>query len=328
MENESVLQVKSRARQMQERLLALGQDVGYRHLLEAMAAAESFRDWNHYHAHLTKTPSGQRIRASAMAATASEQAGLPPQKLSLGGWHGLLALPLGVEHPLSDDRVHLIELFTRLTMPNERGQPYVGAAGLAELLVDELYRTHANATRSAPSPYHAAVCVAVDDALRQHRLALPEDPCWHDVRDVLFDAGLIEEAYLAHGFAQPTFTDASSVLRSPVIRDVYGRATIHGESSETLPEAFSRSLQYVCSHYEVHVEHREGDSVTGAVNVVNSGDIPRRGGSAISRRSNVRLAVVSYLATKPHTLSIGDLRDIPERYQDYHYARLKGRRAP
>ena len=229
-------------------------------------------------------------------------------------------LPMGLEYPLPEQRAFLIDFLTMLATPAETGLAYEGTAELAGLVVDEMYKKNANNERGQPVAYSAGFDLVVDEAIANNGLTLPARPSWYDVRDVLFRAGRVHEAYLAARYAVPTISDAASAARSDAVRSIYDKKLTQGEGSETLPEAFNRMIQASVREYLVLSQPTKFDIGESRVTIFDLDEVAKGGGPAGGKQTAVMYALSLYMLTRSFSMTKDSLDDIPPEYRDYHYA--------
>jgi intracellular multiplication protein IcmB len=232
-------------------------------------------------------------------------------------------LPLGMEFPPPEQRAALVDLFTMFATPAETGIAYEGTAELAGMIVDEMYKAVANTQTGHPTPYSPGYDLIVDEAVESHNLKLPSKPCWYDVRDALFAAGLTHEAHLAARYGYPTVGDAAQAARSSAVKDVYGKKLTSGEGSETLPEAFSRMIQAATREYKILSQATKFDIGESRITIFDLDEVSKAGGPAGEKQNAIMYALGLYILTKGYTMTEDNLSDIPEAYRAYHYAKVQ-----
>jgi intracellular multiplication protein IcmB len=230
---------------------------------------------------------------------------------------------LGMDGPLPEDRSFLVDLLTMLATPAETGKAYEGTAELAGLIIDEMYAVLANDDRGNPRQYYPTVDADVDKAIELASITLPENVSWYEVRDLLFVAGNTHAANLAQRYAVPILSDAASAARSPSVRDSYSKKLTAGEGSETLPEAFSRMITAACREYKVLSQPTRFDIGESRVTILDLDEVAKSGGPAGAKQTSIMYGLSLFMLARNFTMTQANLRDIPEMYRNYHYAKVQ-----
>lgn len=232
-------------------------------------------------------------------------------------------LHLGMELPLPEDRSYLVDLVTMIATPSETGVAFEGTAELAGMVIDEMYASLANTQRGNPHRYHPNVDTQVDECIHLMGIEIEEKMSWYEVRDALFSAGKTHEAHLAARYAVPTLSDASTAARCPAVRDIYGTKFVDGVGSETLPEAFSRMIASACREYKILSQPTKFDIGESRVTVLDLDEVAKAGGPAGAKQTAVMYALALFMLARNFTMTQDNLRDIPEQYRNYHYAKVQ-----
>lgn len=230
-------------------------------------------------------------------------------------------LHLGMESPLPEDRSYLVDLLTMLATPAETGKAYEGTAELAGLVIDEMYSALANNERGNPHRYYPGVDLEVDKAIQLSGIEIEDGACWYDIRDQLFSAGNTHAAHLAQRYAVPVLSDAASAARSSAVRDVY--SNMKTETGEALPEAFSRLIQGAVREYQVLSQPTKFDIGESRITVLDLDEVAKGGGAAGAKQTSIMYALALYMLARNFTMTQDNLRDIPERFRSYHYAKVQ-----
>lgn len=232
-------------------------------------------------------------------------------------------LQLGKDYPLPEERSFLVDLVTMLVTPPETGMAYEGTAELVGLCIDEMYNNLKDNDRGQPHEYHVGIDLKVDIALQSANLTVESKMSWYGVRDILYRAGLTNEASMAQRYAVPVLSDAASAARNPAVTDVYGKKLTSGEGSETLPEAFSRMIQSACREYKVLGGATRFDIGESRVTILDLDEVAKGGGPAGDKQISVMYGLSIYMLARNFTLTTDNLRDFPDEYRSYHYPRVQ-----
>lgn len=235
----------------------------------------------------------------------------------------LFDLQLGMDYPLPEERSYLVDQVTMLVTPAETGKAYEGTAELVGMIIDEMYRSVQDNERGHPHEYSPGIDQKVDIALANLAYTHQPKESWYGIRDVLYRAGLTNEASMAQRYAVPVLSDAASASRNPNVSDIYGKKLTSGAGSETLPEAFSRMIQSACREYKIFGGPTKFDIGESRVTILDLDEVAKGGGPAGDKQIAVMYGVSIYMLARNFTLTSDNLRDMPEEYRAYHYPRVQ-----
>lgn len=228
---------------------------------------------------------------------------------------------LGCRQPLPEERAFLVDFLTMLAMPAETGEPFEGAANMAGLIVDEMYKSLADDELGRPHTYTPRVNDDIDALLISMGWTPPEGPTWWDVVEFLFDQGRPYEASVAQRYAMPLLSDAAAAARSDAVRDIYGKIRPGGPDSETLPEMFSRTVQESIREYPVLGQPTRFDIGESRITAIDLDEVAKSGGPQSNKRTAIMYTIAYYALTHHFTLTDANVRDMPKRYQAHHQKR-------
>lgn len=165
----------------------------------------------------------------------------------------LFDIQLGAKYPIAPELNWIISMLTALCInpstgepPNERDTRQILKRG-----VNIAYRLNAE---GSPRAWTRGVVPKVDAALdrsgviNRHPEPWWETATWYEVRDMLFEAGCVQEAQLAQFEAMPELNDMTKVLNGDEIQAAFGRVRRDG-SDELLLEYLNRCMTSACGDY-------------------------------------------------------------------------------
>lgn len=228
-------------------------------------------------------------------------------------------LPLGLEAPPPEQRAMLIDMLTMIATPPETGVAIESMAALSGLVVDVVYEKFSNSSTGHPKIYNQNEDPVVDKAIASHGIVLPSHATWWDVRDSLFDAGLIREAYLAARFAVPTLADLVEAARDMAVSDLY--KPIETLNGEKLPEAFSRFLMAAIRDYPMLSNYTKFDIGESRVTIFDLDQVVKGTGVASDKQAALIMALSFQTLTKDFLLHPTDVDMYPAKYREYQYGR-------
>jgi intracellular multiplication protein IcmB len=230
---------------------------------------------------------------------------------------------LGCRTPLNDERSYLIELLTLLCTPPGAEKPYDGMQQLAGLVVDEMYRWRDDkAANAEPRPYLPRVDSDIDEVLQKHNIQLPTDPYWWDIVDRFFDVGDYTMANLAQRHAVPVLGDSITASRRPQIRTLLEETTI-GASAETLINAFERMITAAVREYPILASITQFEITDARVCALDLMDVAPQGDATADRQTAIMYMLARHTLIRSWWMGMDSLRQIPEKYRDYHEQRLQ-----
>lgn len=229
---------------------------------------------------------------------------------------------MGCREPLMDERAYLIELLILLTTPPGQDKPYDGMQQLAGLVVDEMFRWRADGQANAePRPYLPRLDSDIDEALSKYNIHLPTDPYWWDVVDKFFDLGEYHLAGLAQRHAVPVLGDAITAARRPQIRSLLEDTQI-GNSSENVINAFERMITSAIREYPILSAVTKFDIAGARVCALDLMDVSPQGDESADRQTAIMYMLARHCLIRSWWVNTDSLRQIPEKYQIYHEARM------
>ncbi len=230
---------------------------------------------------------------------------------------------LGCRYPLIDERSYLVELLTLFCTPPGHDKPYDGIQQLAGLVVDEMFRWRDDASANAePRPYLPRLDAEVDEVLQKFNVHLPTDPYWWDVVDKMYDLGQYHAAAQAQRHAVPTLTDAITAARRPQIRSLLEETTV-GFSSESVINAFERMVTSAIRELPILSSITQFDISDARVCSLDLMDVAPQGDEVADRQTSIMYMLARHTLVRSWWMGMDSLQFIPEKYRDYHEARLQ-----
>jgi intracellular multiplication protein IcmB len=253
---------------------------------------------------------------------------LPNNQRHLVAYHRLRMTPdysinpfdtqLGCRFPTPQERAFLVNFITLLATPVGADKSYDGMTDLAGMVVDELYKNLADDGK--PYVYTPGVEPLIDGILEEIGFVKDARTTWWEVTDALFLAGAVHEAMLAQRYAMPLLADATSIVRLQAIEDLYGK--IIAPTGESLVNAFSRMMSAAVREYPILSRVTTFDLGEAKIVSLDLDEVAKTGGDAADRQTAVMYMLARYILARHYYLNEDNLADMPERYHDYHKARI------
>ena len=220
--------------------------------------------------------------------------------------------PVGCDRPFPTDRALIVNLLSLILSPSEGGD-ISGLSQLASTLVDEIYTNKIK----YPNKYEKYIDVEIDKALELINFTNFNDIYWHEIRDILFDEGLIIEAVLAHRYVVPNLADASAVLaQSDSIREIFGDATIQG--GEKLIKACQRQLLSASKDFPILNGSTKFSTGNARIIALDLMDVSPQGGRNEKRQTSIMYLLAFNLLTKEFFRKKDVVQFIPVKYRAHH----------
>ena len=253
---------------------------------------------------------------------------LPPEQKHLVAHHRLrmtekhainpFDTQLGCRFPTPQERSFLINFLCLLTTPVGSSKSYDGAADMAGLIVDELYKQFSDAVK--PNVYAFGVEPVVDGLLDEIGYVADIHTSWWEVTDALFVSGFSVQAGLAQRHAMPVLAEVAAICRLPAIADLYGKITV--TTGEPLLHAFSRLISSSVREYPIISQVTQFDLGNAKVVALDLDEVARSGGDAADRQTAVMYMLARYVLARDYYLTEDNVSDMSEAYRDYHEARI------
>ncbi len=230
---------------------------------------------------------------------------------------------LGMRYPQVTERSFLIELLTLLCTPPGQVDPYDGISQLAGMVVDEMFRWRDDSVANAePRPYLPRVDNTVDEALREHGIAIQTGAYWWDVVDFLFDKGLFYEAELAQRYAVPTLGDAVAAARRPQIQNLLDKTSI-GASAETVIHAFERMITSSVREFPILSSVTRFSLAGVRLCALDLADVAPQGDATADRQTAIMYMMGRHALVTPWWINEEALAQMAPKYRVFHGGRLQ-----
>lgn len=230
---------------------------------------------------------------------------------------------LGCRYPLSDERSYLIELLTLLCTPPGAEKSYDGMQQLAGLVVDEMYRWRDDRSANAePRPYLPRVDPDIDEGIQKHNIHLPSDPYWWDIVDKFSELEEYHLANLAQRHAVPVLGDSITASRRPQIQTLLEETTV-GTSAESLISAFERMVTSGVREYPILSAITQFEIADARICALDLMDVAPQGDATADRQTALMYMLARHTLVRSWWMGMESLRQIPEKYRDYHERRLQ-----
>lgn len=225
---------------------------------------------------------------------------------------------LGARYPTPQERNFLVNFMTLLATPVGSTKPYDGISDMAGLIVDEMFKQLAD--NGNPHVYTPGVEELIDGILEEIGFVRDTHTTWWEVTDALFLAGFIHEAILAQRHAAPILADATSICRSPVVEDLYGKIT--APTGEPLISAYARMISSAIREYPIISQATKFDIGDARIVSLDLDEVAKSGGDAANRQTAVMYMLARYVLARHYFLTEDNVFDMPESYRNYHEARI------
>lgn len=225
---------------------------------------------------------------------------------------------LGARFPSPQERSFLVNLITLLATPVGAEVPYDGITDMVGMLIDESYKS--TAEDGNPNTYSPEIEDMIDAILEEIGFVIDGRTTWWEVTDALFNAGYIHEATLAQRNAVPLLSDLTSIVRLPVVEDLYGKVTT--PTGESLINAFVRMISGAVREYPILSKVTRFDLGEARVVSMDLDDVAKSGGNAADRQTAVMYMLARYILAKDFYLSPEGISGIDKVYHSYHEKKL------
>ena len=256
------------------------------------------------------------------------QDALPLKQKHLVAHHRLRMLPdyainpfdtqLGCRHPAPQERSFLVNFLSLLATPIGEDKTYDGVANMSGLIIDELYKQHADDAK--PNTYAEGLEDQVDGVLEEIGFVCDDATTWWEVTDALFIAGFYQQAMMAQRHAMPVLSDVAAICRLPAIEDLYGK--IVAPTGEPLIHAFSRMISSAVREYVIISQPTRFDLGDARVVALDLDEVARSGGDAANRQTAVMYMLARYVLARHYYLVEENVSEMPEAYRSYHQKRI------
>lgn len=253
---------------------------------------------------------------------------LPLEQRHLVAYHRLRMTPdyainlfdtqLGARYPTPQERNFLVNFLTLLGTPVGATKAYDGISDMAGLVLDELYKTLAD--EGNPHVYTPGMEEFIDGVLEEIGFISDTHTTWWEVTDTLFIAGFVHEAMLAQRHAMPVLGDVTSVCRSSVVEDLYGK--IIAPTGEPIISAFVRMISSAIREYPIISQTTKFDIGDARIVSLDLDEVAKSGGDAASRQTSVMYMLARYVLARHYFLTEENANDMPETYRSYHETRI------
>lgn len=225
---------------------------------------------------------------------------------------------LGCRFPTPQERAFLVNFLTLLVTPVGSELAYDGAADMAGLVVDELYKSFAD--DGNPKVYQKGMDEIVDGVLDEIGFVADAQTTWWEVTDAVFGAGFVHEAMLSQRYGMPILSDVAAICRISAIQDLYGK--IITPTSEDLIHAFARMVSGAVREYPIISQVTQFDLGDARVVALDLDEVARTGGDAANRQTSVMYMLARYVLARHYFLTDDNVHDMPDLYKDYHATRI------
>lgn len=223
--------------------------------------------------------------------------------------------PLGLRRPLPSHRAFLVNFLSLLATPLDAAAPADGVPGLLQRAVDLAYETLSDGGRNNPRLYQDNKLPELNALLEREGFIRDSGTTWWEVVDWLFEHGLIHEAYLAQRYAVPTLSDITAQInQNKGIEQTYDAATRAN---------VWRSIIDAIESYAVLKRETKFDIGDAQIVSLDLDEVAPRGGRTADRQSAVMYMLARHILGSRFFLMPSDVELMPDRYREYHAARIE-----
>jgi intracellular multiplication protein IcmB len=253
---------------------------------------------------------------------------MPANKKHLVAYHRMRMRPemainpfdtqLGARFPTPQERAFLVNFLTLLATPVGEERSYDGISDMAGMIVDESYKTFADAGN--PRLYTPNLNPVVDTLLEELKIPIDSHTSWWEVTDELFKKGHTHEASMAQRYAVPLLADAASICRTQTIEDLYG--SIKAPTGESIINAFGRMISGAIREYPILGQPTAFDLGEARVVSLDLDEVAKSGGESADRQTAIMYMLARYILARHYYLTEDVLKDMPATYQEFHKKRI------
>jgi intracellular multiplication protein IcmB len=229
-------------------------------------------------------------------------------------------LELGARRPSTDEREAMIGVLVAVWTPAGRKTVFPGAIEIAGQVLDELFRRFDDdeVHNAQPKQYVAGEVAVVDRALRERGLHVPAKALWYHVCDMLFAAGAIDAARVAHRHAVPLMGDVTDViLHASHIRQNWEKRTVGDGSVELLLDALVAQTEAAIREFSILAQPTAWD-VAAPIVVVDLQDVVSGEGPAGAYRGSIVYVLMMHALTRRWWRDPDEVGHLPAMYHDHH----------
>jgi intracellular multiplication protein IcmB len=223
--------------------------------------------------------------------------------------------PLGCQFPISVDKEFVVNFVTAALTPAGSKDGVDRLSELVNFLVDAMY--HAFSEEGDPNKYESGADPVVDKALADYGITCNENTTWWKVVRRLFDKGLVYPATRAQRYAVPSFSDASSVLKSDNnIKDTFKSAQIG--KGELLIEYVDQMLMSLMKEYPILSCPTAFDIGSARIISFDLAAVAKGGSDQADKRTALLYMLATNIGTREFYRGDDLLPEYPEEYRAYH----------
>lgn len=167
----------------------------------------------------------------------------------------LFDIQLGARFPIAPERNWIISMLTAMCIDPSTGEP-PNARDTRQILERITRMAYTANAETSPRAWTRGVVPEIDAALGKSGLIERfsdqwwESTTWYEVRDLLFEAGFVQEAQRAQFEAVPELADMTSFLNHEDVQAAFGRVQ-RDKSQEALLEYLHRCMTDACSEFKM-----------------------------------------------------------------------------
>lgn len=250
---------------------------------------------------------------------------LPEGKKHLAAYHRLrmtkeyainpFDTPLGNRKPLPSHKAFLVNFLSLLATPQNAKTPDQNVSGLLNRAIDLAYLELSTGESCSPRRYDLNKMPDLHRLVVNEGIPVDANTTWWEIVDALFDRGYPHEAMLAQRYAVPLLGDVTAqIVQNSGITKTYPAA---------LRENVRREVIDAIEMYDVLQSPTMFDIGDAQIVSLDLDEVAPRGGKAADRQSAIMYMLARHVLGSRFFLMPDDVREMPERYQQYHAARVE-----
>ena len=223
--------------------------------------------------------------------------------------------PLGNRFPLPSHKSFLVNFLSLLATPQE-GKVFEGSVSpLLNRLIDLAYLELSDGQSCSPRRYDATKMPELHKLILSENIRVDGATTWWEIIDALFDRGFRHEAMLAQRYAVPLLGDITAqVVQNSGIIQTY---------PASIREHVRREIIDAIEMYAVLQSPTQFDIGDAQIVSLDLDEVAPRGSGPGDRQAAIMYMLARHVLGSRFFLMPDDVKEMPERYQQYHAERIE-----